>query len=301
MPIMKQSFPLERCDEIQAEPQRFRLLEQLPWDESTELPILLSDPSDEDQYLILLDTETTGVDKLKDGIVELGMLAVRYNPTTANLVMIADKFSELEDCGVPISAESQAIHGISQADVEGMSFDDDYIGNWMSPASLVVAHNAGFDRAFFDRRFTQLGDKAWACSFFEMPWRDAGFESGKLEYLLYRNGYFYDGHRALTDCFAMAWLFYLQPDLLKGLLTKSASRTVLVRAFGAPIEVKDILKARGYRFDDGRTSGANKHWWKEVEEGGLMEERAFLDETYRDGANKAGYEHRDATKRHKMA
>jgi DNA polymerase-3 subunit epsilon len=76
---------------------------------------------------------------------------------------------------------------------------------------------------------------------------------------------------------------------------------VLVRAFGAPIEVKDILKARGYRFDDGRTSGANKHWWKEVEEGGLMEERAFLDETYRDGANKAGYEHRDATKRHKLA
>ena len=70
MPIMKQSFPLDRCDEVQAEPQRFRLLEQLPWDENTELPILLSDPSEDDQYLILLDTETTGVDKLKDGIVE---------------------------------------------------------------------------------------------------------------------------------------------------------------------------------------------------------------------------------------
>ncbi len=301
MPIMKQQFPLERCADVQANPARFRLLEQLPWDETTELPILLNDPSEDDAYMILLDTETTGVDKLKDGIVELGMLAVRYNPTTGNVVMVSDKYSELEDCGVPISAESQAIHGISQEDVAGKAFDDAYVANWMAPANIVLAHNAGFDRAFFDRRFAELNDKAWACSFFEMPWREAGFESGKLEYLLYRNGYFYDGHRALTDCFAMAWLFYLQPALLKGLLEKSARRTVLVRAFGAPIEVKDILKARGYRFDDGRSSGANKHWWREVDEGGLMEERAFLDETYKDGANRAAYEHRDATKRHKLA
>jgi len=300
MPALKKSFPIERLAEIQANPEDFRLIERMPWNDDIELPILLSEPSEDDQYLILLDTETTGVDKLKDGIVELGMLAVRYNPNTGKLVMLSDKYSELEDCGVPISPESEAIHGISQDMVAGKRFDDDQIGNWMAPATVVLAHNAAFDRAFFDRRFAQLGDKAWACSFFEMPWREAGFESGKLEYLLYRNGYFYGGHRALTDCFAMAWLFYCQPELLVGLLKKSARKTVMVRAWGAPIDVKDILKARGYRFDDGRSSGANKHWWREVDEQAMDEERDFLDATYKDGSTKAGYEHRDASKRYKL-
>jgi DNA polymerase-3 subunit epsilon len=300
MPAMKKSFPLERITDIQSEPQNYRLVERMPWSENTELPVLLSEPSDDDAYLILLDTETTGIDKLKDGIVELGMLAVRYNPNTGKLVMLSDSYSELEDCGVPISPESEAIHGISQEMVNGKSFDDDGISNWMAPASLVIAHNAAFDRAFFDRRFALMGDKAWACSFLEMPWREAGFESGKLEYLLYRNGYFYEGHRALTDCFAMAWLFYLQPDLLKGLLNKSARKTVMVRAWGAPIDVKDILKARGYRFDDGRATGANKHWWREVDEQAMDAEREFLDATYKDGATRAGYEGRDASKRFKL-
>lgn len=300
MPNMSQPFPLDRCADIQAAPEKFRLIEELPWNEESAFPILLAEPSDDDQYLILLDTETTGVDKQADGIVELGMLAVRFNPNSGQIVMLSDKFSALEDCGVPISAESQAIHGISQEDVQGKAFDDAAIAQWMSPASLVIAHNAGFDRAFFDRRFTDLCDKAWACSFFEMPWREAGYESGKLEYLLYRNGYFYSGHRALTDCFAMAWFFYQQPELLKGLLDKSATPTVTVRAFGAPFDTKDILKARGYRFDDGRFSGASKHWWKEISEADLAAEQDFLDETYFDGANKAGYDYKDATKRYKM-
>lgn len=301
MPNMKNPFPLDRCDEIQQSPERFRLLERMPWDETTTLPILLAEPSEDDAYLILLDTETTGTDKLKDGIVELGMLAVRYQPATGKLVMIASKYSELEDCGVPISAESQRIHGITPNMVAGKQFDDSQVAEWMSHASLVMSHNASFDRAFFDRRFKDLTDKAWACSFFEMPWKEMGFESGKLEYLLYRHGYFYDGHRALTDCFAMACLFYVQPALLKGLLDKSNTKTVMVRAWGAPIEVKDMLKARGYRFDDGRASGANKHWWREVDETLLQEEKAFLDGIYKDGSLRAGYDERDATKRFKLA
>lgn len=300
MPLFAQPFPLDRCSDIEACPNDFRLLERMPWSEQTALPILLAEPSEDDAYLILLDTETTGIDKVKDGIIELGMLAVRYQPETGKLVMISSKYSALEDCGVPISEESYRIHGISQAEVTGHQFDDDAISEWMSHADLVMSHNAAFDRAFFDRRFPELDDKAWACSFYDMQWREAGFESGKLEYMLYRLGYFYEGHRALTDCFAMAWLFYQRPELLKGLLKRSARRTVMVRAWGAPIEVKDILRTRGYRFDDGRSSGANKHWWREIDETTLADEQKFLNSTYKDGATRASYDHRDATKRYKL-
>lgn len=297
--LQEAGFPLDRWDEVKGRPQDFRLLERVPWQPDTELPILLADPEEDDRYLILLDTETTGVDKLRDDIVELGMLAVRYRPRTGEVVMISAAYQALEEPSVPISAQSMKIHGITPEMVAGQRMDDAAVAAWMQPASLVISHNAGFDRAFFDRRFPELAEKNWACSFLEMPWRDVGFESGKLEYLLYRSGYFYEGHRALVDCYAMAWLFYVRPELLAGLLEKARRKTVVVRAWQAPVAVKDRLKARGYRWNDG-SNGANRHWWREVDMAALDEEKAFLDEAYEQGSERAGYDVRDASRRFRM-
>lgn len=51
-----------------------------------------------------------------------------------------------------------------------------------------------------------------------MNWRADGFESEKLEYLLLKNGYCYNGHRAATDCLAMVQLFAVVPNALHELL-----------------------------------------------------------------------------------
>ncbi|MCV6022403.1 DNA polymerase III subunit epsilon, partial [Escherichia coli] len=83
--------------------------------------------------------------------------------------------------------------------------------SWLSDDPLVVAHNAQFDRPFFEKRFAALGHLSWACSASGIDWKALGFESRKLEYLLLRLGWFYEGHRAATDCLAMAWLFHLLP------------------------------------------------------------------------------------------
>lgn len=48
-------------------------------------------------------------------------------------------------------------------------------------------------------------------------------------------------------CLAMAWFFYLLPESVANLLSEADRLTVLVRAFGAPFDVKDYLKERGYR------------------------------------------------------
>lgn len=96
----------------------------------------------------------------------------------------------------------------------------------------------------------------------------------------------------------MAWSFYLLPDSVANLLSEADRRTVLVRAFGAPFDVKDYLKERGYRWHDG-VKGANKHWWREISEDELPQEQTYLDDLYHRGSEHAHYDYKDARNRFK--
>jgi len=65
-------------------------------------------------------------------------------------------------------------------------------------------------------------------------------------------------------------------------LATSSSRTRLrLFAEGSPFDMKDVLKARGYRWNDG-SDGRPKCWWVEIEEDDHAQEMQFLrDEIYR--------------------
>ena len=80
---------------------------------------------------------------------------------------------------------------------------------WAEAANLIIAHNASFDRRFLERRFPGFIDKPWACSAGQVPWAEEGLGSRKLDYLLSRFGFFYDGHRAMADCHAVLHLLSL--------------------------------------------------------------------------------------------
>ena len=79
-----------------------------------------------------------------------------------------------------------------------------------TPANLIIAHNAGFDRCFLERRFPLFVAKPWACSMRQVPWAEEGLGSTKLDYLLNRCGFFFDDHRAMADCRAVLHLLSLQ-------------------------------------------------------------------------------------------
>jgi len=80
-------------------------------------------------------------------------------------------------------------------------------------------------------------------------------------------------------------------------LASARKKTFIVRAFGAPFDVKDSLKARGYEWDDG-TGVYNKHWYSEIINTQLEDERNFLDDLYQ-GAEIAGFEPMNARMRFK--
>jgi DNA polymerase-3 subunit epsilon len=67
-----------------------------------------------------------------------------------------------------------------------------------------------------------------------------------------------------------------QAGLPLGHLLASAGKARLrIWAESSPFDMKDVLRKRGYRWNDG-TDGRPKSWWVEVDEDAATEELAFL-------------------------
>lgn len=224
----------------------------------------------------ILDIETTGLKHGEDKIIELGIVVVEYSPETGQVYKILETYNALEDPGMPIPAESTEIHGITDDMVKGERIFDSYVDNLTADISLVIAHNATFDRGFVEKRLPFFQSKAWACSFTQVPWKKEGFGSAALEFLAYKSGFHFSGHRASVDCHAL--LEVLQTDLpvsklkpLKILADKSLTIDLRLWALKTPFESKDSLKERGYRWHVER-----KTWYTELPEDAVDQETEWL-------------------------
>lgn len=204
--------------------------------------------------VLILDTETTGLDSSRDRIIELALILVDVDKATGLPLQVQEVFDELEDPGLPIPAEATRVTGITDAMVAGKRLDDARIAELMKGVDLVIAHNARFDRGFVEARLPAFAQLPWACSVSEIDWQAQGRGSAKLEFLAHELGFFYDAHRAEMDCHALlAVLAAPLPNTgetgLARLLAAAQSTSYRVQATGSPFASKDALRARGYRWD----------------------------------------------------
>ncbi|MDD2338194.1 MAG: 3'-5' exonuclease, partial [Geobacteraceae bacterium] len=147
---------------------------------------------------LCLDTETTGLDHTQDRIIELGIVAFEYDPATGEIIKIIGRYSGFEDPGFPLAEEITQITGITDDMVAGQVFDDGQVAKMAEDASLVIAHNAAFDRKFVEDRFPVFTNIPWACTVSQNNWQAERISSRTLEYLLYKcGGYCINAHRAL--------------------------------------------------------------------------------------------------------
>ena len=228
--------------------------------------------------ILILDTETTGLDWRAENIIELAMLSVDVDLHTGQPVGVVEVYEDFEDPGRPIPSEIVKLTGITDHDVKGQKLNEAKINAMVERADLIVAHNAGFDRPFVENRLEVFEHKAWACSFAGINWKAQGLGSAKLEFLCSELGWFYDAHRAQVDCHALLRVLSsnlkTQPDdlptsgFLQLLKSAEQARTV-VKAFGSPFESKDKLKARGYRWD-----AEAKVWFTAVKSADALEAEA---------------------------
>lgn len=206
------------------------------------------------QRLLILDTETTGLVAASDKIIELAMLLVQVDSATGLPFGLVDCFEGFEDPGMPIPAVARQVTGITDEMVQGQRLDEGPIEALLACADLVVAHNAAFDRPFVEARFPSFAHKLWACSFADIDWKAEGAESAKLGALAQDRGWFYDAHRALVDCHALLQVLACPgadgaTTGLGRLIAAAVQPSFRLRATGAPFDSKDLLKARGYRWD----------------------------------------------------
>lgn len=234
---------------------------------------------------LMLDVETTGLDLARDEIIELCMVPFTFTPGGI-VIDVLDPFHKLRQPSIPIPPAITAITGLDDATVAGHSIDPRDVEDFAAAAVLVIAHNAAFDRPMIERLCGAFKTKAWGCSMSQVDWAAEGFEGTRLSYLAMSSGFFYDRHKAAEDCAAAIELLATPlpvsgvPALAK-LLEVARQASNRIWAWGSPFETKDVLKARGYRWNDG-TDGRPKAWWIDVPEPQAEAEIAFLEkEIYR--------------------
>lgn len=217
---------------------------------------------------IIIDLETSGIDPEKDKIIEIGLL--EFAVGGQNLPAIAGMYSALQDPGVPLSEEIINLTGITDEILNGQKIDWDRVADYFARASIAIAHNAVFDRAFMQKCAPiNTGGVHWGCSMRHIDWSAHGYRTRNLNYLAADHGFINPfAHRALFDC---ASVFRLITPHLEELILNSYRREFEILAKGAPFKAKDKLKAHGYRWDAER-----KSWYKRSFENELDQERAFL-------------------------
>ncbi|QHC35499.1 3'-5' exonuclease [Komagataeibacter xylinus] len=228
---------------------------------------------------MFLDLETTGLSAAKDEIIEFGIVPFVYT-LDGQILGSLEPFSRLREPSRPIPPQITALTGITPAMVAGQSVTPEEVASFVAPASLIIAHNADFDRKFAERFTPAFTTKPWACSMKDVDWAAEGFEGRKLSYLGMQAGFWFDGHRAVDDCQAgIAILDRVLPvsgqPALAALLENARQVRCRIWAENAPYEFKDQLRQRGYRWNDG-TDGNPRAWSISLPEAEVEAELAFL-------------------------
>ncbi|HEX8402009.1 MAG TPA: 3'-5' exonuclease [Allosphingosinicella sp.] len=222
----------------------------------------------------VVDVETTGLDHENDAIIQLALRRFRYDADGV-ITRIDRPFSWLEDPGRPIPPEITDLTGIRDADVAGRSMPDQDVIWALTHCTIVVAHNAAFDRKWIERRFPDVRGAPWACSMADVEWERHGYDGRKLGFLGVQCGFFFEAHRADVDVDAVIALLRHRFDngrtAMSVMMQNAEAPSWIVRAGGAAFERKERLRARGYRWNPQR-----RVWAKEVRDADRPNEECWL-------------------------
>ena len=228
---------------------------------------------------ILLDVETTGLSHDIDKIIEIAIVPFEFSKD-GRIFKVNNAYSCLEDPQTPLSRKIISLTGLTDQILAGKSFDTQSINKIIDPVDLIIAHNSNFDRKFVEKRFPAFEKKLWGCSSSQVNWENEGIASSKLEYLAYKFGFFFDGHRAEIDCYATLHLLSKtlpnSGDLVLDVLLKNArKKSYRIWAVGSDFDKKDVLKNRGYTWSTGE-KGRRRSWYIDIDEENMEPEIEFL-------------------------
>ncbi|MGZ3772280.1 MAG: 3'-5' exonuclease [Pseudobdellovibrionaceae bacterium] len=227
---------------------------------------------------VVLDVETTGLNQSEDSIIEIGLRQFLFNRNSGEILSCGKSYCSFQDPGQPLTAQITELTGITDEMVKGQAIDWNIVNSLLEEASIVIAHNARFDRPFIDKKSKVSTEKIWSCSLKQIDWSAKGFTSSKLELLNIYHGFFTDSHRAINDVDALLYLIS-HPETVSGkpylfeLLANARRPMTHVIASAAPFDSKEHLKSRGYNWDS-----VNRFWNKIIFKDETPNEISWLEE-----------------------
>jgi DNA polymerase-3 subunit epsilon len=219
--------------------------------------------------LLIVDTETTGLNPPQSSVIELG--AILYS--VEHRCVLQQMSTLLPVCGDNLAQKINKISAeASRADYE-VSLALALFQQWLNCADYLVAHNAEFDRQWFGYESLPVVAKPWLCTYDDFSWAKVSKPGLSLVNLALEHGIgVSSAHRALTDCQLIAALFD-RVENFEALLSKAIARSQEPKVYVvAQVNYEDrhLAKAKGFRWNQ----LVQKKWAKNIRESELREESA---------------------------
>lgn len=219
---------------------------QAPAEQAAELPGAALGESGCPRQLLILDTETTGLDPATGACIEVGAVLFRV-PERAVLAQVSFLLPVEANPAEAINGIPAAISRLPQPWQAGLQCFE----AMLAAADAVLAHNAAFDRQWFGRGPLPAITQPWICSMEDIRWpaeRQLRSNPSVRDLALAYGVPVWAAHRALTDCTYLAQVL----ERCAGLEAMLEAAMEPRRLFRAQLSYAERHRAKqaGFRWND---------------------------------------------------
>lgn len=157
------------------------------------------------ENILIIDTETTGLDENKDEIIEIG--CILFNVTSKSVLsQVSFLFPVNSNQAEHVNGISAEVTNIKQPWEEGFKF----FLKLVDFSDYLVAHNVEFDKKWFGKGRLPKLQKKWICSLEDIDWsfqKNLKNRPSVTDLALSFSIPVWNLHRALSDCFYISEVF----------------------------------------------------------------------------------------------
>ena len=197
------------------------------------------------EKVLILDTETTGLDENKDEVIEVGCILFHVNSKSV-LSQVSFLFPVNTNEAENVNSISAEVSNIAQPWEDGLNF----FLKLVDYSDLIVAHNVEFDKKWFGQGRLPKLQKKWICSLEDINWsfkKSLKTRPSVTDLALAFSIPVWNLHRALSDCFYISEVFK-KCENLEDLLLKACEPRFLYKAL-VSYEERSLAKNAGFRWN----------------------------------------------------